>query len=103
MSITYRTDDMSKWGFGKGSDLDAVEIDLNFWDLDLRVATMEAAGVGKQIDYISSSSGALFVHYTDHTIDGPFPMPVSAFKWRGLWQPSTAYALYDIFYAGNGI
>ena len=102
--IIYRTDDATKWGFGQGTDLSAVQIDNNMWNLNERVATLEGAvGVGKQIDYIAESNGALFVHYTDHTIDGPFPIPVSAFNWRGPWRPSTAYNINDVLFQSGGI
>jgi hypothetical protein len=103
MSITYRTDDLSKWGFGKGSDLDAVEVDLNFWDLDLRVATLEASTLGKQIDFMFDSGGNLYVQYTDHTIDGPFPIPFAAFRWTGSWVPSFSYSEFDVFTINNGV
>jgi len=101
--ITYRTDDLSKWGFGKGSDLDAVEIDLNFWDLDLRVATLEASALGKQIDFFFDVNGSLYVQYTDHTVDGPFPIPVFVPNWRGLWTPDTLYFFNDVIYYGAKI
>jgi hypothetical protein len=101
--VVYRTTDPTKWGTGLGSDLPAVTIDNNNWNLDSRVGLLEGTAIAKQIDYIAESNNALFVHYTDHTIDGPFPMPIATFNWRGSWLPSTAYNLYDVLSYANGI
>jgi hypothetical protein len=101
--VVYRTDDLSQWGVGQGSDLSAVQIDNNFWNLASRVATLEGTGHTKTIHYITESNGALIVVYTDGTTDGPFPLPAAAFNWRGLWAPSTAYNLYDVLYYNGGI
>jgi hypothetical protein len=40
-SLTYRTDDLTRWGTGQGSDLDAPVIDLNFWTLFDAIRTLE--------------------------------------------------------------
>jgi hypothetical protein len=103
-NIVYRTDDLSQWGYGQGSDLSAVQIDNNFWNLNSRVSTLEISSAhGKSIAEIFESNGALWVLYTDHTTDGPFPIPTSAFRWRGVWAPTTAYSVNDLLYYQGGI
>ena len=101
--LVYRTDDLSRWGTGKGSDLAAVEFDNDIWNLNSRIATIEGSAAAKQIDYIAESGGSLFVHYTDHTIDGPFPLPIATITWVGAWQANTAYTVGNVLYYLGGI
>ena len=95
MVVIYRND--GAWGTGKGSNLTSTELDGNFYDLDGRVTTLEAA----QPDPISVSSitytnGAITINMSDASVYGPFPLPMAKFNWRGEWQPSTVYDRLDI-------
>lgn len=105
--IIYRTDDATRWGDGIDPDRDLFpeEIDRNFYSCDTRITALEdhAAVAGRSIDYISEDNGSLFVHYTDHSIDGPFPLPVSQWRDRGVWTPFINYAVNDVFNVGNKI
>jgi hypothetical protein len=99
--ITYRGS--GPWGPGYGSDLSASQFDTNNWNIYNSFGELFSAADAKQIDYIAESNGALFVHYTDHSIDGPFPIPVASFTWRGTWTPSTGYNVNDTIYYRGGI
>lgn len=95
MAITYRTD--GDWGVGKGSDLDAVEIDENFYDLDTRIQTLidnPPEGVG--IDHFVIDGTLLTIVMTDATEHGPFVLPVAQWRWTGEWLPDTTYFVGDI-------
>lgn len=98
-SLTYRTDDGTRWGGGQGSNLAAVTIDLNFWNLFAAVSQLETdqANFGAGIDFITqpTNGNIFFIHLTDHRVLGPFTIPTAQWTPRGNWQPLTAYALYD--------
>lgn len=98
-SLTYRTDDGTRWGGGQGSDLAAVTIDLNFWSLFSAIEAVEAAQTnGAGIDYITQpvNGNIFFVHLTDHRVLGPFTLPAAQWNPRGEWQPATLYAPFDV-------
>ncbi len=97
-SLTYRTNDITRWGGGLGSDLSATQVDLNFWTLFSAVQALEDhSDIGAGIDYINQpASGNLFyIHLTDHRVLGPFVIPTANWNPRGAWTPLTAYAAYD--------
>lgn len=97
-SLTYRTNDGTRWGTGQGSDLDADVIDRNFFSLfdaiqDLESGQQASAG----IDYINITGGnQMFVHLQDHRVLGPFTLPTASWKPRGAWHPATVYAAFDV-------
>lgn len=103
-SLTYRTNDVTRWGGGQGSDLAAVTIDLNFWTLFSAVQGLQsAASVGAGIDFINqpANGNLFFIHLTDHRVLGPFVIPSSQWNGRGEWAPLTAYAPFDVV-SNNG-
>lgn len=96
-NLTYRSNDSTRWGNGVGSDLTAVLIDLNFWNLFSAVTTLEnnqttSAG----IDYMTMQGDQLYVHLTNHAVLGPFTVPTAIWNPRGDWAPITAYAALDV-------
>lgn len=96
--IVYRTDDETRWGAGKGSNLTASDFDVNFWDL--AQAVDEVSNNLPQPDNIASitvSGTQMTVHLQSGTQFGPFPLPVLLFRWRGDWSASTGYAELDAF------
>src|SRR5665647_416839 len=105
-SLTYRTADGTRWGGGQGSDLAAVTIDLNFWEIFTAIETLEAgASVGAGIDYINQPSGGnlFYVHLTNHAVLGPFVIPTAQWNARGAWAPTTVYAAYDVVYSDGSL
>lgn len=98
-SLTYRTDDNSRWGGGQGSNLAAVTIDLNFWTLFQAIENLETSQAnGAGIDFISQPAGGdlFYVHLTDHRVLGPFTIPTAQWQPRGEWAPLTSYAAFDV-------
>jgi hypothetical protein len=99
MAITYRTNDNTRWGVGQGSDLSAAQIDINYWELFSAITALQdhqdnaAAG----IDFLNVSGDQFFVHLTDHTVLGPYQLPVAAWNFTGDWLPSHAYSVMDTF------
>jgi hypothetical protein len=89
----------------KGSPLTSAEVDANFLELrmgldDILGGEVEPVGIAD----ISVVAGSLTVTLTDTTELGPFPIPVSAFNWRGEWANGTSYSINDFFtVAGLGV
>jgi hypothetical protein len=75
-----------------------VTIDLNFWAIYTAISALEAASqTTVSIDYISQTAGnQLFIHLTNHAVLGPFIIPTTQWNPRGLWQPMTPYAPFDV-------
>jgi hypothetical protein len=97
-TLTYRTADSTRWGGGNGSDLAAVQVDLNFWNLSVAVLALEAGQTTTvSIDYITQPVGGnqFFVVLTNHQVLGPFTIPTSQWNPRGNWAPNTSYAPFD--------
>jgi hypothetical protein len=88
----------------KGSPLTIAELDGNFEYLDDRVQILEddqTTGGNRQIDYIEQVGNSLIVHYDDATTDGPFDLGTLQLLFRGEWQVSTLYSVYDVITAGG--
>jgi hypothetical protein len=93
MPIIYRT--AGAWGPGKGSDLNAVEIDGNFANLDGRIQALidnppSAVGVS---NIVIEGLSVLF-YMTDGSTYGPFPLPYVTFRIRAAFDSSVASS-YD--------
>lgn len=103
-NLTYRTADATRWGGGLGSDLGAVQVDLNFWNVSEAILALEEAqSITVSIDYITQpvNGNQFFVVLTNHQVLGPFIIPTSQWTPRGTWQPNTAYAPFDtVSFAG---
>lgn len=105
MVLTYRTDDLTKWGTGKGSNLTKVELDINFWTMIQRIVALEDRPIATGgIDYFEISGDQLYVHLVDDTrVLGPYTLPKAIFRSRGAWQPTTAYSALDTFTINGGL
>lgn len=99
MALTYRTDDGTRWGTGQGSDLDAAQIDLNFYTLYAGMIALEDHQQSvADIDFITATGDQMYVHLTDHRVIGPITIPTSQWNYRSDgWQPATNYAAFDVF------
>ena len=95
-SITYRTTDGTRWGTGQGANLTGYQIDINFWALYSAVTALQDHAVSNQIDYFNAVGDMFFVHFTDHTVLGPYQLPTAQWNFRGPWQPATVYRNLDI-------
>jgi hypothetical protein len=103
LSITYRGP--GAWGTGKGGDLDADEIDANFYSLATtiqsvidnpptpnNIASIEIVGTNKFV-----------ITLDDYTTFGPFDLPIAEFADRGEWAPVTLYHYGDVFTNANSV
>jgi hypothetical protein len=88
------------WGAGQGSDLNAFQIDSNFWFLWQLILSVQSTIVAG-IDYFSVVGDSFYVHLTDHMTLGPYPLPVAVWTYRGAWQPFTVYYPLDIITSGG--
>lgn len=98
-SITFRTDDPTRWGTGNGSDLTAAQIDINFWVLYTTVIALQdhfdSNGAG--ISYFIVNGDQFTVMLTNHVALGPYNLPVAAFNFRGEWEANQTYNINDVF------
>jgi hypothetical protein len=96
-TITYRTAGL--WGAGKGADLDAVEIDNNFFSIAQSIQSLiDTPPTPNNIASIELvNTNQLVITLDDYTTFGPFDLPLATFQDRGEWAPTTNYAYADIF------
>src|SRR5262245_59101822 len=93
--LTFRG--IGPWGAGKGANLTAPEIDGNFWSLAQAIYDLENnPQVPNGIAAITVSGTTMTITLHDGTVMGPYELPVLTFRWRGEWQPTTAYAVLDV-------
>jgi hypothetical protein len=101
MDITFRT--LGAWGAGKGANLEASEVDNNFWSLAEAIVALqndppEANGIAS----ITVSGTQMTITLTDGTVMGPFTLPVLTFRWRGEYDGALIYAVLDVFTVNTG-
>lgn len=100
MTIIYRT--TGAWGTGQGSNLSATQVDGNFYDLDTRLTTVENNPVQPyQITSFTIGARTASLTLSDGTVLGPVDIEIPMPRWRGEWQPNTAYVEMD-FVTVNG-
>lgn len=101
MTITYRG--AGAWGAGKGSNLTAAEVDGNFYDLNQRLNTLEAAlPAANDIASFDLAGNQLSITLEDDTVFGPKTLTASQFTFRGNWAAAVAYAYLDVVRATGG-
>lgn len=96
----YRTDDSTKWGTGKGSNLTPAEVDNNIYELRTAIDAI-IASPPEAVSVVSVSQSADKTQFTFNMSDsetiGPFTLPVLEPRWRDQWEPDTLYEVLDIF------
>src|SRR5262252_541673 len=104
MSLFYVT--AGPWGAGLGRPLYAAEVDQNFYNVDNRLSSLESqfsSSALVSIASISQTGNTLTFHMTDGSTQGPFTLPSSQWNFRGVWMPSTVYAINDAVSVGGGV
>lgn len=98
VAVTFRTTDLVRWGVGTGVDLDADQIDSNFWEVKDAIETLQTAmpGASVNIDYFAVSGSEFYVHMTDHSVLGPYALPTVVWVFKGAWTAATAYVYGDV-------
>lgn len=97
--LTFRTDDLARWGTGKGEELTLREGDLNFWWLYSAVLTLQSTVAGFSGGIISIelvSANQIQFNMSDYSVQGPFTIPTAVWKFRGDWVATTVYYVNDI-------
>lgn len=86
MVVIYRT--AGAWGAGKGSNLDADEVDENFYGLDQRVVAIEEnPPEPNQIANITQTGDTITIVMEDASTFGPFTLP------RSMQRPTQTLAV----------
>jgi hypothetical protein len=86
------------WGPGLGRKLTGVEVDTNFYEVEVAVEALETSRPQpNNITSITTDSTSITFHFQDGTSMGPLPMPILEFRYRGDWAPSTIYQVLDVF------
>jgi len=92
--VAYRFRTPGPWGPGEAEDLPPDAIDGNFWQAIQDIAAKAVAGVG--IANFVVSGNQFTVVLTDHTLLGPYTLPVVLPKFKGEWLPDYNYLAGDI-------
>jgi hypothetical protein len=104
VALNYRTDDPAQWGSGLGRDLEADEIDQNFYDLETRLEAVETnPALPAEIASISVEGNQLTITMSDSTVFGPYSLPQAAFRFTGAFQATHDYKKYDFLTANSGL
>ena len=97
---TYRTTDGTRWGAGKGLNLSATEVDLNFWDVIARVATLETdGGAANGISNITVAGSQMTIFLASGAELGPYTLPRAVIQYRGAWAAGAGYNELDVISA----
>lgn len=91
------------WGAGQGSNLTAGQVDDNFYLLYSMILAAQDHGNGAGIDYFVVSGDQIWIHLTNHQVEGPYTLPVAQFKFRFAWQANTLYNPMDIVTNDGGV
>jgi hypothetical protein len=96
-TITYRA--AGPWGAGKGADLDAGEIDNNFYSIAQSIQSLiDNPPTPNNISSIEViNNNQLLITLDDYRTFGPFDLPIASFSDRGEWAAVTLYNYGDIF------
>jgi hypothetical protein len=96
-TITYRA--AGPWGAGKGADLDAGEIDNNFYSIAQSIQDLiDNPPTPNNISSIEViNNNQLLITLDDYRTFGPFDLPIASFSDRGEWAAVTLYNYGDIF------
>jgi hypothetical protein len=89
MTIVYVT--TGAWGSGTGTPNSAAQVDGNFWDVDQKIADLNAdLAEGKRIDTVTYTSTSMTFHFTDGTTQ-TIPLPIAVITYVGQWTNGTPY------------
>jgi hypothetical protein len=101
MDLTFRT--LGAWGAGKGANLEASEVDTNFWNLAQAIFDLQASpAVPNGIATITVSGTQMTITLHDGTVLGPYTLPVLTFRWRGEYAGDAIYAELDVVTVSHG-
>lgn len=99
--ITFRTTDGGRWGAaggsGSGGNLTPLQFDENNWELLTRIQALENdPPTAVSIDHFTVIGSQLMIYLTDATTQGPFTLPIAAFRDVGDWTNDTPYFQLDV-------
>ena len=96
--MIYRTEDLARWGVGKGANLLPAEVDGNFWELAERLVAVEASAgaAANGIASITVTGSQMTVYLDNGTALGPYTLPTAMIRYRGDWTVSTTYSEMDL-------
>jgi hypothetical protein len=96
VDLTFRG--VGPWGSGKGTNLQASEVDNNFWEVSEAILNLENnPALPTSIETISISGTQMYITLTNGDVLGPYTLPVLVMRWRDEWLPNTPYTSLDVF------
>lgn len=103
-NLVYRTDDLTRWGVGQGSNLNADQIDRNFFAAFSAISALEDHQQNvAQIASLHAVGDQLYITLTDASVIGPITIPTSQWNFRADgWLPLTNYSAFDVFNFNGG-
>lgn len=102
VDLIFRTQDLAKWGAGKGSNLTASQVDINFWNAKVAIEAVQAALGPAAVGIVSFtvSGDQFYVNMTDSSVLGPYQLPMMLLNFRQTWTSQTNYAVGDVIQNG---
>lgn len=103
LAITFKND--GAWGTGVHRNLTSAEGDGNNWEIKQAVEALQTdRPLPAEISSISVNGRFMTIQLSSGASFGPFPLPITEFRYREEWQPFTVYDPLDWFtVAGVGI
>ncbi len=90
ISTTFRTNDPTRWGTGKGANVTAEEVDRNFWEMKIAVEDLIANPASPvQIAAFNVIGTSMTIQMTNGNVVGPLPLPVLSWRWRDAAASNT--------------
>jgi hypothetical protein len=100
VDLTFRG--LGPWGPGKGTNLQASEVDANFWSIATEILNLQNnPALPNGIASITVSGTQMTITLANGDVMGPFTIPLLTFRWRDEWQPNAPYAELDVFKVTN--
>lgn len=100
MALKYVTD--GPWGAGLHRELDANEIDTNFWEVLQSVLSPDSPVSFAEIPFTVVGS-TFYFHLNDATSYGPFDLPVATMHFQFEWTADSLYNVNDLITAPNSL
>lgn len=100
--LTYRT--VGDWGVGKGSNLTPEEVDDNFYQLILKIISLEENPAQPlEIDSIDVDGDQMTIWLSDGYTSFTVTLPTVELNPTGAFVGGTDYSKFDLFYANSGL
>jgi hypothetical protein len=97
MGYTFRTS--GPWGAGSSGNLTPAQVDQNFWQAIQDIQEKAVQGIG--ISNFLVEGDQMTVELSDHSLLGPYTLPIAQLSFQGEWIPNHSYLANDVITHGG--